>query len=963
MAKDGTQYKGLICANVLISQTKRHTQIVKYFKGHFDPTGQLVSLPAANKKCGRFTHAALSVLLTTLFFSSTLLAAENDNQKPLRLWVANTATETGLIPELIKDYNKEYPDARIELNIAGAIAVLEQGQQGNADLIITHYPAGEELFVKQGYGESSTKIMYNEFVILGPRKAQPKPPITIKDPLDLLRWIAREQLPFITPGKRSGTYRKLDELWTLSGIDPDWVGYEISGVSAAAALQNAATFETYAFADLGTYLVNREQVGQILVPFFRDHITLRNDYSAIVVSDRLFPGTNKALAQSFLDYLVSDAGQQKIAAFGRQKYGTQIYTPAAHLDEGLKTARAQQQLAQKIFMLKILGGLLLLLAITIIVVTWLFNRVRSLEQKRRLSEERFQLAVNGSNDGIWDWNIDTGAVYFSPRLNNMLGITNKHQAISNPLDIWKQRLHPKDRDATLEKIDKYLQDNQRKLFMSEHRIKRADGNYIWVLLRAKAIRNNEGKAIRMSGSISDIDHRKQQEAKIKYQALHDTLTGLPNRTLLMDSLQRAVNSASRRQGSLAFIIMDLDRFKEINDTLGHQVGDEVLQKAADRLQRILRKTDIVVRLGGDEFAVLLPVGDQIYAKHVAEKILLAFNKVFELDRHDLYIGCSMGIALFPEHGRNIQTLIRHADVAMYAAKRANSGYAMYDIEEDPHSLRRLALEKDLREAIDNDSLELYYQPKVNLGTKTIVGVEALIRWNHPTKDWIPPDELIPIAEQTGLIKPLLTWVLEKSFSQLTHWRKNNLNLTLSVNISVWNLQDPLLVDTLRTKLCEWNIPPSSVELEITESAMMADPERAMKVLDVLNKMGVRLAVDDFGTGFSSLAYLKRLPVNTLKIDKSFVMSMTGDNDDATIVRSTIDLAHNLKLDVVAEGVEDKAVIEQLTTLGCETAQGHYISHPLSADSLTKWMHESDWGLDNASRTLDKYHPTGSYKTH
>ena len=936
---------------------------MKYFKGHFDLAGQLASLVTTNKECGWLVHAVLSVLVTTLFFSSTLIAANNNNQKQLRLWVANTATETGLMAELIKDYNREHPDTHIKLNIAGAITVLEEGQRGNADLIITHHPAGEELFVEQGYGEASTRVMYNEFVILGPREAQPKPPATIKDPVGLLRWIAQEELPFIAPSKRSGTYRKLDELWTLSNIDPDWVGYEISGVSSAAAIQNAAIFEAYAFADLGTYLVNRKTVGEVLVPLSRDHITLRNYYSAIVVSDRLFPDTNKTLAQSFLDYLVSDAGQQKIAAFGLQKYGTQIYTPAAHLDEGLKVIRAQQKLAQKIFMLRILGGLLLLLTVAIVIVTWLFNRVRGLEQKRRLSEERFQLAVNGSNDGIWDWDIKKGTVYFSPRLNNMLGITNKHQAISNPLDIWKQRTHPEDRDAALEKIKKYLRHSQQGLFVSEHRMRRPDGSYIWVLLRAKAIRDNEGKAIRISGSISDIDHRKQQEAKLQYQALHDTLTGLPNRTLLMDRLLQSINSANRRQGSLALIIMDLDRFKEINDTLGHQVGDEVLQKAADRLRRILRKTDIVVRLGGDEFAVLLPVGDKIYAKHVAEKILLAFNKVFELDRHDLYIGCSMGIALFPENGRNIQTLIRHADVAMYAAKRANSGYAMYNIEEDPHSLRRLALEKDLREAIDNDSLELYYQPKIDLGTKTISGVEALVRWNHPTKNWIPPDELIPIAEQTGLIKPLLTWVLEKSFSQLTHWRKDNLNLTLSVNISVWNLQDPLLVDTLRTKLCEWNIPPSSVELEITESAMMADPERAMKVLGTLSNMGICLAVDDFGTGFSSLAYLKRLPVDTLKIDKSFVMNMAGDNDDVTIVRSTIDLAHNLKLHVVAEGVEDKAVIDQLTALGCETAQGHYISHPLSADSLTKWMHESVWGLDNSSRTLSKYHPTGSYKTH
>ncbi|MDH5649816.1 MAG: LysR substrate-binding domain-containing protein, partial [Gammaproteobacteria bacterium] len=288
--------------------------------------------------------------LTAACLITPVCTQADSEQTLLRLWTANTAAETGIINDLIEGFNQQYPHIIVKLSIAGAISVLDEGKAGNADLIITHHPPGEQLFVAEGYGLSRTKIMYNEFVILGPRGEQSKIPATIKDPLDLLRWISREELPFITPGQRSGTYRKLDQLWTLAGVEPNWVGYEISGVSSAAAIKDAALFDAYAFADLGTYLANREEVGDKLVPMFRDHTALRNYYSAIVVSNNYFHNTNVSGAQLFLDYLVSDQGQRRIAEFGSAKFGTHIYTPAAHLDEGLKAERAQRELDQKSLM-------------------------------------------------------------------------------------------------------------------------------------------------------------------------------------------------------------------------------------------------------------------------------------------------------------------------------------------------------------------------------------------------------------------------------------------------------------------------------------------------------------------------------------------------------------------------------------------------------------------------------------
>ncbi len=430
----------------------------------------------------------------------------------------------------------------------------------------------------------------------------------------------------------------------------------------------------------------------------------------------------------------------------------------------------------------------------------------------------------------------------------------------------------------------------------------------------------------------------EHNAALMHQALHDELTGLPNRNLLYDRLQQAIYLGRRARKSVALLVMDLDRFKEVNDALGHQSGDLLLKQISKRLREALREFDTVARLGGDEFAVLLSGGNVQQATQLANKVIQLLDPVYNINGIDIDAKASIGIAVYPDHGENAEDLIRRADVAMYQAKQQGIGFTVYAAESDPQSLRRLTLHGDLRQAIENDvGLTLHYQPEVDLASGLVIGVEALLRWNHPQKGFIPPDEFIPLAEKSGLIAVLTELVLNKAFHQYNTWRRAGIRLNVSINLSARNLHDTRLPAHIGQLLGAWNIPPDDIYLEITESAMMTDPVKAKRILTEFDAMGLGLAIDDFGTGYSSLSYLKQLPVSIIKIDKSFVMDMTQDEDDASIVRATIDLAHNLGLKVVAEGVENKETLSVLQSHGCDFLQGYYISKPVPPDELVRWL--------------------------
>lgn len=438
-----------------------------------------------------------------------------------------------------------------------------------------------------------------------------------------------------------------------------------------------------------------------------------------------------------------------------------------------------------------------------------------------------------------------------------------------------------------------------------------------------------------------MKRQKEHDATLTHQSLHDALTGLPNRELLRDRLHQAITLGRRRRRGVALLVMDLDQFKEINNTLGHASGDQILKQMGARLCNALRASDTVARLGGDEFALLMPEGDARQAVQLANKVHKILEPPYRVNDMDIEVSPSIGIGVFPDHGMSADEIMRRADVAMYQAKQKHSGHAVYEQETDAHSVRRLALMSDLRHAIDNGELMLYYQPEVELKSGAVIGVEALARWRHPQNGFIPPDEFIPLAEKSGMIKALTELVLQEALRQYHAWRRAGICLNMSVNLSARNLHDPSLPGRLRQLLAAWDVPSGDIHLEITESAMMANPERAGQILADFDAMGLGLWIDDFGTGYSSLDYLKRLPVDAIKIDKSFVRDMTEDKHNAAIVRATVELAHNLGLKVVAEGVENEQTRAALRGLGCDFMQGYYISKPVPAEELARWLERRD----------------------
>jgi diguanylate cyclase (GGDEF)-like protein len=433
--------------------------------------------------------------------------------------------------------------------------------------------------------------------------------------------------------------------------------------------------------------------------------------------------------------------------------------------------------------------------------------------------------------------------------------------------------------------------------------------------------------------------------QLEIQATHDALTGLPNRSLLQRRLEEETQVAHESNVPAALLLLDIDRFKEVNDTLGHAVGDLLLQKIGPRLKSRLRPTDLIARLGGDEFAIVLPATDASGAIDTARSLLSALDAPLLVNDHAFSIGGSIGIALTPEHGFDVTTLLRYADVAMYVAKRSQSGHAEYSPEVDQHSPRKLALMSELRQAIGDDGLLIHYQPKVSFSLGRMVGVEALVRWPHPEHGLIPPDDFIPLAERTGLIGPLTRWVLERAVRQCRDWEQHGLLVNVAVNLSTSTLYDPKLLSTVTDLLQAYGVSPSQLTLEITESMLLDEPERAHVVLAHLRELGVSIAIDDFGTGYSSLAYLKRLPIDEVKIDKAFVFGLGEDADpaDAAIVRAVVAMARPLQCEVVAEGVESAETWAFLQELGCDLAQGYYFSPPLPATTLEQWARTSRWG--------------------
>lgn len=502
-----------------------------------------------------------------------------------------------------------------------------------------------------------------------------------------------------------------------------------------------------------------------------------------------------------------------------------------------------------------------------------------------------------------------------------------------PILLLVQGAHRISTGALDEEVQVYSKDELGRLAASfnqmMHQIRRTNEEKDTVLYQIQDL--NQSLEQRVEQRTRELEIVNQ---KLERLALHDALTNLPNRFCIQDNLHRGIADAKLTCSPFTVIMMDLDRFKEINDTLGHDSGDQLLVEVGRRLQEVLRPTDLIGRLGGDEFAILLPDTDEVGAAIVAQKMLIALEPPFSLADMSFTIGASLGIAAFPKHGNTSSVLLKSADVAMYQAKNNKLGYCIYNPISDINTPDRLSLMTELRDAIQQNELMLFYQPKVDLATREIVGVEALLRWQHKDRGFIPPAEFIPMAEQSGLIRQLTHWVISTALMQLEAWHRADLKISISINLSMHNLQDTDFPSQLAQLLEQTKVDNHFIQFEITESVIMSNPGHVMGVLAALGKMNVSFAIDDFGTGYSSLSTLKRLLVHDIKIDKSFVMDMATDTDDEAIVHSIIDMAHNLGLTVTAEGVESELTVHQLVKLGCDMIQGYHISRPLPPERVT-----------------------------
>lgn len=555
------------------------------------------------------------------------------------------------------------------------------------------------------------------------------------------------------------------------------------------------------------------------------------------------------------------------------------------------------------------------------------------EETLRASEERYRAITEIANDAVITIDETTTILSVNQAAERMFGYSRDELVGQSLVMLMPQNL----REAHLSAMQRYIATGKRRTRWEMLELPGLHKSGQEILLEVSLTEFVQNGRRAFTGFVRDSTERKRQESALVYQALHDALTDLPNRSLLRERLERTVLVSHRHGISLCLLLMDLDRFKEVNDIFGHHSGDELLKQVAVRLQATLRDSDTVARLGGDEFAMVLPATGVEGAAQTAARIIDSFKQPFTLEGQTLDIETSIGIALYPDHGADASTLMRRADVAMYAAKRTNTGYSMYSPDRDENQSQRLLLTGELRNGIEREQLLLHYQPKVNLKDGRTEHVEALVRWIHPERGFTPPDAFIPLAEETGLVKPLTLWVLQETLRQHTIWREMGIFIRVAVNVSARTLHDPELVETVTQLLQSFQVEPSSLQVEITESAIMVDPDRAMRTLTQLHNAGVWTSIDDFGTGYSSLGYLKTLPVDEIKIDRSFVMDMAANRDDASIVRSVVTLGHNLGLQVVAEGVDNRRSLDMLAEMGCDLAQGYFLSRPVAAADLTAWL--------------------------
>lgn len=564
---------------------------------------------------------------------------------------------------------------------------------------------------------------------------------------------------------------------------------------------------------------------------------------------------------------------------------------------------------------------------------------KSTEKALKESEERYALASLAANDGLWDWDLRSNEVHFSSRWKSMLGY--EEDEVGQGIEEWFKRIHPADSEQVKLDINKHLEGGSTH-FENEHRMMHKNGSYRWMLTRGIAVREDGGTPTRMAGSQTDISLRKRTEEQLVRDAFYDVLTGLPNRALFMDRLGHALKRLKRLMDGYGFAVLflDLDRFKIINDSLGHMTGDALLVETAKRLEKCVRPGDTVARLGGDEFVILFDdVRDAESARVIAERVQSTLSTPFYVNACEVFSSASIGIALSSQEYDRPEDILRDADITMYRAKALGKARVeVFDPSMRAHAVSLLHMETDLRRALERDEFRVYYQPIVALGTDAIMSLEALIRWQHPHQGLLSPAEFIPLAEETGLIAAVGEWVMRKVCSDIKEWQADgSATIRVAVNVSSVQLRRPGFVKSVMRILEESRVGGDCLGMEITENVLLDKSTATVELLNELKEVGIHIILDDFGTGYSSLSYLQNLPIDILKIDRTFTAKLTRDDEQARIIETIILLGKNLGIDVVAEGIETDEQLQRLKSIHCDQGQGFLFSKPVEGETVRAMM--------------------------
>ena len=756
--------------------------------------------------------------------------------------------------------------------------------------------------------------------------------------LDRLRVGVAHQRIGLEPGWYLGAYAKylaglLPQIWRRLGEEPRTFIATLQSLIKIVLLDMSLAMETYVLGDRQTVLALK-QYAELVFSAIPDGLVVLSSDATVLSANRAFLKrfglTEDAVCDRPLSEIISADGIEdrirEVQTSGVAQHdlplrmgatGTRARIPVRVTLTGIRLAEEEEEEEARLLM----------------IVEDVTEQTR-LEDALRQSEADLLHAQAVAHIGSWRLDFTTGALQGTPEVFRIFGLPR-----TKPLSYqtFLACAHPDDREVLDSAWQAALSGAQ---YQIEHRIVVGD-KVRWVEERAEIEFDDEGRPLKAVGSVQDITERKAAEARIEQLAFYDPLTGLPNRALFLDRLKQALDSARRHRSRVALLFVDLDRFKEINDTAGHDVGDFVLAAVARRLKNILRQEETLARLSGDEFVAIAPGADQAAAVHIAERIQTALSEPLVLTGHVFSLGASIGIAFYPEDGTTPEDLLKHTDIAMYRAKAGGGGYRFYHARMSAELERRLEIARRLEAALNGEHLQLYYQPQVHLPTGRLTGAEALARWRDPEWGWVNPAEFIPVAEERGLIDTLGEWALATACRQVRFWARAGGSPPgrVAVNVSARQFEDDHFVERMLAVVRDSGVTPASIELELTESGMMADPERAVEVTQALSAAGFALSIDDFGTGYSPLSYFKRFAAEKLKIDMSFVREMLTDRNDYAIVNAIVAMGRSLGLKTLAEGVESAAQAAALQALGCHMAQGYHFGRPEPAEDFARrWLH-------------------------